>query len=39
MSPHPLHFVACKLVLLFITKVGKGMVTYDRSLATKVFVI
>ena len=38
-----LHLVACKSVLFFMVfysaKVGRGMVTLDISLATRVFVI
>ena len=43
MSPHPLHLAASISVPFFMTfysvKVVRGMVTYGRSVATKVFVI
>ena len=37
--PCPLHFIACKSVLIFMmfysAKVSRGMVTFGRSMVTK----
>ena len=41
--PYPLYLVSCKSVLFFMifysAKVVRGMVTFGRSMAKKVFVI